>query len=74
MAKPKADSEAAIVNTNNTKTKPNISSKYKENNIKLKFTASNSNSIHIIATKIFFLFKTSPIEPAQKIRVVIFKT
>lgn len=73
MAKPNADSEAAIVNTNKTKREPKISSRYNENNIKLKFTASSSNSIHIIATKIFFLFKINPRAPAQKIKEVNFK-
>ena len=73
MARPKADSEAAIVKTNKTKIEPKISSKYNENNMKLKLTANNNCSIHIIATKIFFLFKTNPIKPRQKTKVVTFK-
>ena len=74
MAKPNADSEAAIVKTNKTNNEPKISSKYKENKIKLKFTVSNNSSIHIRATKIFFLFKINPSAPAQNIKVVNFKT
>lgn len=74
MARPKADSDAAIVNTNKTKIRPYISSKYRENTIKLKFTARSNNSMHIIATKIFFLFKTKPSAPEQKTKVVNFKT
>ncbi len=74
MANPNADSEAAIVKTNKTKREPKISSKYIENKIKLKFTESNNNSIHIKATKIFFLFKINPSAPAQNIKIVNFKT
>ena len=51
-----------------------MSSKYKENKIKLKLTESSSNSIHIKATKIFFLFKINPSAPAQNIKVLNFKT
>ena len=40
---------------------------------KLKFTASNKSSIHMMATKMFFLFKINPSAPAQNIRVVAFK-
>ena len=51
-----------------------MSSKYNENKIKLKLTESNNNSIHIKATKIFFLFKIKPSAPAQNIKVLNFKT
>ena len=40
-----------------------MSSKYIENIIKFKFTANNINSIDIIITNIFLLFRTKPMTP-----------
>ena len=73
MAKPIADSVAAIVKINNTKICPTMSSKYIEKVAKFKFTASNKSSIDIIIIKIFFRFKTIPTNPIKKTIQVSFK-
>ena len=73
IAKPSADSVAAIVNINKTKTCPIISSRYIEKAIKFRLTANNINSKDIIIIIIFFLFKTNPIIPVKNKKVVNIK-
>lgn len=73
IAKPSADSVAAIVNINRTKTCPIISSRYIEKAIKFRLTANSINSKDIIIIIIFFLFKTNPIIPVKNKKVVNIK-
>ena len=59
------DSAAAITNINKENICPIKSSKKTEDVIILIFTANNTNSIDIIVSKTFFLFKPTPIKPIK---------
>ena len=63
MAKPIADSVAAMVKIKITNNCPKTSSKYIENTIKFRLTDKSINSIDIIIIKIFFRFNTNPKAP-----------
>lgn len=63
---PIEDSVAERVNINKTKIWPVISSRYKENVMKLKFTANKSNSRDIIIFNTFPRFNTNPNIPIWK--------
>ena len=60
MAKPRADSAAAIVKINKEKIWPYKSSKYIEKKIKFKFNESSNNSRPIKVIKKFLKFKMIP--------------
>lgn len=65
MAKPIADSAAAIVKTNTTKIWPTKSFKYIESAAKFKFTPKSSNSIDIKIVKMFLRFRITPNNPMK---------
>lgn len=65
IAKPIADSAAAILKIKMENTNPVASSKYSEIYIKFKLTESNNSSIDINIIIIFFLFKYNPQSPIR---------
>ena len=65
MAKPIADSAAAIVKMNIAKICPITSSRYIDNVAKFKFTPNNNNSIDIRIVKIFLRLSITPNNPMK---------